>query len=83
LDIHSAVGDTVEAGAPGCNRCYAATSGNRAVVLVAGIRDRFRATSKAGPFTIYRPSGAAWIASGPFTSIDLAEADSAIALLVR
>jgi len=83
LDIHSAVGDAVEAGEPGCNRCYGATSGDRAVVLVAGIRDRFRASSKAGAFTVYRPVGAAWVSSGPTTSIDLAEEDSAIALLVR
>jgi hypothetical protein len=83
LDIHTAVGDTVEAGAAGCNRCYAATAGDRAVVFVSGIRDRFRASSKAWPFTVYRPSGAAWIASGPYTSIDLAETDSAIALLIR
>jgi len=83
LDIHSAVGDAVEAGEPGCNRCYAATSGDHAVVLVAGIRGRFRASTKAGAFTVYRPSGVAWVSSGPVTSIDLAEDEGAAALLVR
>src|SRR5574343_134076 len=81
LDIQSDVGDACEApGGTGCNRCYAATHGDRAAVVVAGIRGRFRATSKGGPLFVYRPG---WTADGPTTHIDLAEADGALAVLLR
>lgn len=84
LAIETAVGDAVESGADGCNRCYAATRGDQAVVFVTGIRGRFRAPSKAGAFTVSRPSGDAWLPAGsPPTTFDLSEAESSVALLIR
>lgn len=81
LDIHSDVGDACESpGGTGCNRCYAATSGDRAVVVVAGIRGRFLASTKSWPFTVYRPG---WTADAPTGLIDLAEEDGALAVLLR
>jgi hypothetical protein len=81
LDIQSDVGDDCEApGGTGCNRCYAATHGDRAVVGVTGIRKQFLATSKGAPFTVIRP----WqLAVGPQRNFDLAEEDGSIALLIR
>lgn len=81
LDIHSDVGDACEApGGTGCNRCYAATSGDRAVVVVAGIRGRFLASAKSWPFRVYRPD---WTADAPTHFIDLAEDDGSLAVLIR
>lgn len=81
LDIQSDVGDACEApGGTGCNRCYAATSGDRAVVVVAGIRGRFLASAKSWPFRVYRPD---WMADAPTHLIDLAEDDGALAVLIR
>lgn len=81
LDIHSDVGDACEApGGTGCNRCYAATSGDRAVVVIAGIRGRFLASTKSWPFTIYRPG---WTHDAPTGLIDVAEEDGALAVLIR
>lgn len=81
LSIQSAVGDACEApGGTGCNRCYAATRGDRAVVGVMGIRQYFTATSKAGWFTVHRPDQAP---SGPLPIIHLTELVSPVAILVR
>jgi len=81
LDIQSDVGDRCEApGGTGCNRCYAMTNGDRAVVGVTGIRKQFLANSKASPFVTHRPGHEA---VGPQRLFDLAEADGSLALLIR
>lgn len=81
LDITSSVGDKCEApGGTGCNRCYAMTRGDRAVVGVTGIRGRFVASSKGAPFLVYRPGRPL---EGPTALFDLAEEDGALAILIR
>jgi hypothetical protein len=85
LAIDQPVGDAVEAGAAGCNRAYAATRGDRAVCLIAGIRGHVSAADKAGRmWTPYvpRPDGT-WTAYGPTDSINLSEAEASAALLIR
>jgi hypothetical protein len=84
LEIQTEVGDKVEnQGAPGCNRCYAATSGDRAVVFVSGIRGTFIAASKGGPFAVYRPDGRTWVQTIVNSHFDLREAEGSTALLIR
>lgn len=84
LTFSCAIGDDVESGAGGANRAYAATQGDRAVCLVAGIRGRFRARSKAGPLAVWIPRrDGAWEQMGPSAEIDLHESQAAAALLIR
>lgn len=85
LAIDQPVGDAVEAGSAGCNRAYAATRGDRAVCLIAGIRGHVSAADKAGRmWTPYvpRPDGT-WTAYGQTDSINISEAEASAALLIH
>lgn len=85
LELHTETGDTVEApgGVPGCNRCYAMSYGDRAVVFVAGISQYFSASSRAGAFDVYRPDAGAWKRTERGTEFNLQEREGRAALLIR
>jgi hypothetical protein len=59
------------------------TRGTQAVVFVAGIRNRFLATSKAGPFAVLRPMNNAWTTTNITDTFDLREDYGSCALLLR